>query len=76
MRRLLRWIRTSIILIVGAALCVELFSFLVVTATNYLVYGQLREGSRAIYDPYALFLHSTPVRPTAYNSASPNAREN
>ncbi len=76
MRRLLRWIRTAIVSIVTVAFCIEFFSFLVVTASNYLIYGQAREGSRAIYDPYALFLQSTPVRPTAYNSVSPDARQN
>jgi lysophospholipase L1-like esterase len=75
-RRLLRWVRASIFLVVGGALGLELFCFLVVSATNYLVYGQVREGSRAIYDPYTLFLQSTPVRSTAYNSFSPDARKN
>ena len=76
LQRLLRWVGAAILWVVGAALCIELVSFVLVSGTNYLVYGQLREGSRVIYDPYALFLHSTPVRPTAYNSVSPNVAEN
>ena len=76
MRRVLRWFFLSITCVVGAAFCIELFSFAVVSATNYIVYGQVREGSRAIYDPYTLFLQSEPVRPTLHNSVSPDARQN
>lgn len=72
----MRWFFVSITWIVGAAFCIELFSFLVVSTTNYVVYGQLREGSRAIYDPYTLFLQSTPVRPSLHNSVSPDKRQN
>ncbi len=76
MRRLIRWLFRSITLVVGVAFCIELFSFLVVTASNYVVYGQTREGSRAIYDPYTLFLHSNPVRPTTHNSISADPQKN
>jgi lysophospholipase L1-like esterase len=76
LRRLLLWLRIVILWIISVALCVEFFCFLVVSATNFLLYGQLREGSRAIYDPYTIFLQEVPVRPTANNSVSANAAKN
>lgn len=45
---LLKWV---IILVVG----VELLAFAIVSVSNYIIYGHIREGSRAIYDPYTLF---------------------
>lgn len=39
-----------------AAVCVELLAFVLVTTLNFVLYGNLREGPRASYDPYALFL--------------------
>jgi len=59
-----------------AVVCIEVFSFLVVTATNFIMYGHAREGSRAVYDPYALFLQSSGVRPTANNSVSQDKSKN
>jgi lysophospholipase L1-like esterase len=53
----------SVALIIG----VEVMSFLIVTGSNFVLYGHAREGSRAKYDPYTLFLMADGVRPTAYN---------
>ena len=76
MKRLLRFFGGLIKWTIVAALGVELFCFILVSASNYIIYGQLREGSHAIYDPYTLFLQSTPVRPTANNSISPDPTKN
>jgi len=54
--------------------CVEVMSFLVITISNFVVYGHAREGSRAVYDPYTLFLQSPGVRPTANNSVTADAK--
>lgn len=49
-------------------LFVELLSFAVITTTNWIIYGNLREGPKAVYDPYALFLMENGVWPTANNA--------
>jgi hypothetical protein len=51
-----------------AVCCLELLSFAVITTTNWIIYGNLREGPKAVYDPYTLFLMGNGVWPTA-NSA-------
>jgi len=76
LKRLLRFFGGLIKWTIVVALGVELLCFILVSASNFLIYGQLREGSRAIYDPYTLFLQSTPVRPTANNSVSPDPTKN
>lgn len=48
-----------------AVVCLEFFSFGVITAANWVIYGNLREGPKAVYDPYALFLMGNGVWPTA-----------
>ncbi|MCC2112992.1 MAG: SGNH/GDSL hydrolase family protein [Hyphomicrobiales bacterium] len=50
-----------------AVLAIEVISFSVVTATNFIIYGHAREGSRAVYDPYSLFLQKPAVRQTRNN---------
>ncbi|MGA2734185.1 MAG: SGNH/GDSL hydrolase family protein [Syntrophobacteraceae bacterium] len=49
----------------------EIVSFLVISISNYIIYGKVREGSRVSYDPYALFLNREGQRPTAYNASEP-----
>jgi len=51
-------------LILGV-LMIEVASFLVISLSNYWIYGQLRDGEQVRYDPYALFLEG--VRPTHHN---------
>jgi hypothetical protein len=60
MLRLLKWL-------VVAAVLLEVLSFLVITASNYWIYGQVRDGDPIRYDPYALFVRKDGPRPTAHN---------
>ncbi len=53
-----------------ALVVVEIFSFTVILASNYIIYGEAREGSRAFYDPYTLFLQSPGIRPTVGSRSS------
>jgi len=64
----LKW---SIVVLIS----VEVFSFLVITATNFLVFGQPWEGSRVNYDAYTIFLNVDGVQPTLHNPADPDASE-
>jgi lysophospholipase L1-like esterase len=59
---LLKWLIAGLIM-------VEIASFLAISLSNYWIYGQLRDGERVNYDPYALFLEG--VRPTHNNPAAP-----
>lgn len=56
---------------VFALIMVEVASFLVISLSNYWIYGQLRDGEVVRYDPYALFLEG--VRPT-HNNPPPGER--
>ncbi len=71
MKKSLRFLFTALKWLVLAAVAVEVFCFLIVTASNYLIYGHYWEGSRVRYDPYALFLNDDGPRPTAHNPAHP-----
>ena len=62
--------------LVVIAVAIEIFSFLVIVASNYLVYGHPHEGSPAVYDPYSLFLMEKGPRKTAFNSGSPDTEQN
>ncbi len=70
LRRLFRVFAKIVKWLIVAAICLEILSFLAITASNFILYGRLREGGRAIYDPYTLFLQEGGVRPTANNSHS------
>lgn len=54
-----------------AAVLIELSSFVVITGSNVLIYGELREGSKVRYDPYALFLNMEGPKPTTPQPESP-----
>jgi lysophospholipase L1-like esterase len=56
----LKW---AVLVVVG----VEIFCFLVITATNLMVFNQPWEGSPANYDAYAIFLNAEGVQPTLNN---------
>jgi len=58
----LKWLIAGLIML-------EIASFLAISLSNYWIYGQLRDGERVNYDPYALFLEG--VRPTHNNPAAP-----
>jgi lysophospholipase L1-like esterase len=47
---------------------VEIFFFGLVTLSNYIIYGHIREGARVVYDPYALFIREDGPRPTLHNA--------
>ena len=49
----------------AAVVFFEVLSFAVITTTNWIIYGNLREGPKAVYDPYALFLMGNGIWPTA-----------
>jgi hypothetical protein len=70
-KKSLRFLFAALKWLVLAAVAVEVFCFLIVTASNYLIYGHYWEGSRVRYDPYALFLNDDGPRPTAHNPAQP-----
>lgn len=72
-RRVLR--RTGVLLkrVVLALALVELLSFGLVTLSNAIIYGSAREGSRVVYDPYALFLGSAGPRRTTGGRAPRSA---
>jgi lysophospholipase L1-like esterase len=69
-KKVLRFCASIIKWIIIGVICVEVLSFLVITVLNYVLWGHAREGSRAVYDPYTLFLQAHGVRDTAYNSHS------
>jgi hypothetical protein len=66
--RLLKWA-------VAGALIIELASFVVITASNYILYGSPREGSGVRYDPYALFLNRDGPKPTVHPFPPPPGAE-
>jgi lysophospholipase L1-like esterase len=49
-----------------AVLGLEILCFAVITTSNWIIYGNLREGPKAVYDPYTLFLMENGVWPTAH----------
>lgn len=65
MKRLLRRLPRIPLWLLVAAACLELASFAAITALNILLYDNTREGPRAVYDPYALFLQANGTWPTA-----------
>jgi hypothetical protein len=59
------------------ALCVEAFSFIAVTAINYVLYGNPREGiAVTTYDAYTVFRDARGPRPTKNNALSPDPKLN
>lgn len=58
----LAW-RTGKWLLLGLV-CVEILSFAVITTSNWVIYGNLREGPKAVYDPYTVFQMAIPIWPT------------
>jgi lysophospholipase L1-like esterase len=76
LRRLFRFFAKIVKWLIVAALCLEILSFLAITASNFILYGRLREGGRAVYDPYTLFLQEEGVRLTANNSHSQDSKKN
>jgi len=50
-----------------ALISLEILSFVIVTLSIYLIYGQIREGEGVDYDPYAIYLNQKNNRHTSYN---------
>ncbi len=65
MKRFFRAAWTLVKWTVVAVLAVEAVAFAVITTTNWIIYGNLREGPKAVYDPYTIFLMENGVWPTA-----------
>lgn len=55
-----------------ALICLEILSFVIVTASIYLLYGQIREGEGVDYDPYAIYINHQSNRRTLYNPNPPD----
>ncbi len=55
------------------AFSLELISFAIVSASNYIIYGHIREGSKVIYDPYTMFRGKGGIRPTTPCTARPDS---
>jgi lysophospholipase L1-like esterase len=71
-KKLFRFIFVVLKWFVLIVVSVEVLSFLAITISNFIMYGHAREGSRAVYDSYTLFLQNPAVRPTFYNENSPD----
>jgi len=52
-------------------IAMEITSFLLISISNYVIYGKIREGSKVHYDPYVLFLNQDGQRRTVYNASTP-----
>jgi lysophospholipase L1-like esterase len=67
LKRLFHALMRGLKWIIVALICMEVFSFLVIVVTNFLVFGKPWEGSPANYDAYAIFLNVDGVQPTLHN---------
>jgi len=74
MRILFSWFFKILTWAVAIVFLVELVSFAVVSVSNYVIYGHIREGSRVMYDPYALFRKKEGPRPTTQFPAKPEQK--
>ncbi|MFZ5447643.1 MAG: SGNH/GDSL hydrolase family protein [Thermodesulfobacteriota bacterium] len=72
MKRYFQLLFTGIKWLIVSFVFVEILSFLVITASNYWIYGQVRDGDPVRYDPYALFVSETAPRPTVHNPPAPD----
>ncbi|MDQ7785548.1 MAG: SGNH/GDSL hydrolase family protein [Desulfomonilaceae bacterium] len=76
MRKLLKilWVLTK--WCVATVICLEILAFIAISVSNLILYGHAREGSRAVYDAYTLFLQEGGPRETLHNAVSPNPERN
>lgn len=72
MTRFCRLLFTGLKWLIAGLILVEVFSFLIITVSNYWIYGQVRDGDPVRYDPYVLFVSETAPRPTAHNPPAPD----
>jgi lysophospholipase L1-like esterase len=75
-KRVFRFIAVLLKWLLLVVLSVEVLSFLAITISNFILYGHAREGSRATYNAYTLFLQNPAVRPTLYNESSQDKSKN
>jgi lysophospholipase L1-like esterase len=72
MTRILQHIGTWLKWLIVSAVLIEVLSFLVIITSNYLIYGQVRDGDPVRYDPYTLFVSEKSPRPTTHNPPAPD----
>ena len=70
MKRFVHLLFSGLKWLILTLLAVELFSFLIIMGSNYLIYGQVRDCDPVRYDPYTLFVSEGAPRPTANNPPS------
>jgi hypothetical protein len=67
MKRFFHLLFTGLKWLILTLFVVELFSFLIIVGSNYLIYGQVRDCDPVRYDPYTLFVSERSPRPTLNN---------
>ena len=72
MKRFFHLLFTGLKLLIITLFVVELFSFLIIIGSNYLIYRQVRDCDPVRYDPYTLFVSEGAPRPTANNPPAPD----
>lgn len=73
--KVLRFLGIVLKWVVLGLIGLEVMSFIVISVTNVVLWGHAREGSRAVYDPYTLFLQAHGIRDTAYGATSPDGKK-
>jgi lysophospholipase L1-like esterase len=54
-------------ILLAALVLLEIASFLIITGSNYYIYGQFHETEAVRYDPYAIYINLKGERPTLNN---------
>lgn len=65
-------IRTGLKILVLVLVTIEIASFIIITGSNYYIYGQFWETEPVRYDPYAIYVNLHGERPTANNPPADN----
>lgn len=76
MKRIFRLLVTGVKWLIATVIVVEIFSFLIIIGSNYLIYGQVRDCDPVRYDPYTLFVSEGCPRPTANNPPALDRQKN
>jgi hypothetical protein len=75
MKRFFRLLFTGLKWLVATVILIEIFSFLIIIGSNYLIYGQVRDCDPVRYDPYTLFVSEGCPRPTTNNPPAPDRQK-
>jgi hypothetical protein len=75
MKRFFHLVFTGLKWLIITLLVVELFSFMIIIGSNYLIYGQVRDCDPVRYDPYTLFVSERSPRPTLNNPSAPDPQK-